>query len=302
MRTSACLPGRRAMGARGDVAAGCLAVMCLAVTWSPGAALGRNRNAVETRGDLTLGGLFPVHEKGDPAACGKKVYNRGVQRLEAMMYAVDQINHDSELLPGIELGVNILDTCSRDTYALNQSLNFVRSSPNTIDLTALECRDQEPPRLKRGIPGRIIGVVGGSYSSVSIQVATLLRLFRVPQVSPASTAKDLSDKARFEFFARTVPPDNYQAIAMVDVVKSLNWTYVSTVHSEGTYGENGIEVFEREASERGVCIAAHIKVHGNADQAAFDDVIRKLSKGNARAVVLFTRAEDARSVKDANLP
>lgn len=114
------------------------------------------------------------------------------------------------------------------------------------------------------------------------------------QVSPASTAKDLSDKSRFEFFARTVPPDNYQAIAMVDVVKQLNWTYVSTVHSEGTYGENGIDVFVREASERGVCIAAQIKVHGNADQAAFNDVIKKLSKGNARAVVLFTRAEDAR--------
>lgn len=150
--------------------------------WVPGPAGGVRSNAVETRGDVTLGGLFPVHEKGDVAACGRKVYNRGVQRLEAMLFAVDRINRDALLLPGVEVGVNILDTCSRDTYALNQSLNFVRSSPNTIDLTALECRDAEPPRLKRGIPGRIIGVVGGSYSSVSIQVATLLRLFRVPQV------------------------------------------------------------------------------------------------------------------------
>jgi len=250
------------------------------------------RQAVELPGEVTLGGLFPVHEKGE-ASCGR-TYNRGVQRLEAMLFAVDYINSDPKLLPGVVLGVNILDTCSRDTYALNQSLNFVRSSPNTIDLTALECSNGLPPRLRKGIPGRVIGVVGGSYSSVSIQVANLLRLFRVPQVSPASTAKDLSDKNRFEFFARTVPPDTFQAIAMVDVVQKLNWTYVSTVHSEGTYGENGIEVFVRIASERDVCIATQIKVPGTADASAFDEVIRKLNKGSARGVVLFTRAEDAR--------
>ena len=43
-----------------------------------------------------------------------------------------------------------------------------------------------------------------------VQVANLLRLFRIPQISPASTAKALSDKTRFELFARTVPPDTFQ--------------------------------------------------------------------------------------------
>ena len=45
-----------------------------------------------------------------------------------------------------------------------------------------------------------------------MQVANLLRLFRIPQISPASTAKALSDKTRFEMFARTVPPDTFQVI------------------------------------------------------------------------------------------
>ena len=35
-----------------------------------------------------------------------------------------RINKDPDLLPGIKLGVNILDTCSRDTYALNQVFKF----------------------------------------------------------------------------------------------------------------------------------------------------------------------------------
>ncbi len=41
---------------------------------------------------------------------------RGLQRMEAMLYAVDRINQDPGLLPDIRLGVNILDTCSRQSY------------------------------------------------------------------------------------------------------------------------------------------------------------------------------------------
>ncbi|RLU21009.1 hypothetical protein DMN91_007625 [Ooceraea biroi] len=257
--------------------------------------------AVLIPGDIVLGGLFPVHEKGGGTACGPNIYHRGVQRLEAMMFAVDQINRNNAILPGITLGVHILDTCGRDTYALNQSLHFVRASLSNIDISVLECADKSSPRVKRtASAGPIFGVIGGSYSSVSLQVANLLRLFHIPQISPASTAKALSDKTRFDYFARTVPPDTFQSIALVDVVKSANWSYVSTVYSEGSYGEYGIEVFTREATERNVCIAAALKVPSAADDKVFDDIIQRLSKKpNARAIVLFTRAEDARGILDA---
>lgn len=97
-----------------------------------------------------------------------------------------------------------------------------------------------------------------------------------------------------------MPPDTFQSIALVDVVKSANWSYVSTVYSEGSYGEYGIEVFTREATERNVCIAAALKVPSAADDKVFDDIIQRLSKKpNARAIVLFTRAEDARGILEA---
>lgn len=97
-----------------------------------------------------------------------------------------------------------------------------------------------------------------------------------------------------------MPPDTFQSIALVDVVKSANWSYVSTVYSEGGYGEYGIEVFTREAIERNVCIAAAVKVPSTADDRIFDDIIQRLiKKSNARAVVLFTRAEDARGILEA---
>lgn len=251
--------------------------------------------SVNLPGDIILGGLFPVHEKGDGVPCGPKVYNRGVQRLEAMLYAIDRVNNDSLILPTIKLGVNILDTCSRDTYALNQSLQFVRSALNDLDTSLFECNDQTMPKLKKNTSGPVFGVIGGSYSSVSLQVANLLRLFHIPQISPASTAKALSDKTRFDLFARTVPPDTFQSIALVDIVKKFNWTYVSTIYSEGSYGEYGFEAFHKEATERNVCIAISEKVPSTADDKIFDGIFSKLlKKPNAKGVILFTRAEDAR--------
>lgn len=247
-------------------------------------------------GDLIIGGLFPVHEKGDKAPCSTKIYNRGLQRLESMLYAVDLINKDPEILPNLTLGVNIIDTCSKDTYALNQSLEFIRVSLDDMDTSGLECLDGSEPRVKyRAKPVR--GVVGGSYSSVSLQVANLFRLFRIPQISPASTAKALSDKDRFEFFARTVPPDTFQAMALMDVMQAFNWLYISTIYSEGSYGESGFDVIYKMAAYRNICIAMSMKVPHNANDnfTIYDEILKSLTKKpNAKAVILFTRFEDAR--------
>lgn len=92
-----------------------------------------------------------------------------------------------------------------------------------------------------------------------------------------------------------VPPDDYQAITLVDLVERFNWTYISTVASEGSYGESGIEVVHREAGARNICIALAERVSSTADERVFDSIIRNLyRKPFARAVVLFTRADDAR--------
>ena len=58
---------------------------------------------------------------------------------------------------------------------------------------------------------------------------------------------------------------------MVDIVKKFNWTYVSTIASEGSYGESGIDVFQREAEKRNICIAIAEKVPSNADDTKFKE-------------------------------
>lgn len=79
---------------------------------------------------------------------------------------------------------------------------------------------------------------------------------QIPQISYASTAPDLSDNSRYDFFSRVVPSDTYQAQAMVDIVRALKWNYVSTLASEGSYGESGVEAFIQKSREDGESGAA----------------------------------------------
>lgn len=136
------------------------------------------RREIKIEGDLVLGGLFPIKEKGTGTEeCGRINEDRGIQRLEAMLFAIDEINKDNYLLPGVKLGVHILDTCSRDTYALEQSLEFVRASLTKVDEAEYMCPDGSYA-IQENIPLFIAGVIGGSYSSVSIQVRLAVLLVK----------------------------------------------------------------------------------------------------------------------------
>ncbi|KAM5308835.1 metabotropic glutamate receptor 6 isoform 2-T2 [Glossophaga mutica] len=277
-------------------------VLLLARAGATGAA--GTAGSVRLEGGLTLGGLFPVHARGAAGRpCGPLKKEQGVHRLEAMLYALDRVNADPTLLPGVRLGARLLDTCSRDTYALEQALSFVQAlirGRGDLDEAALRCPGGVPP-LRAPPPERVVAVVGASASSVSIMVANVLRLFAIPQISYASTAPELSDSTRYDFFSRVVPPDSYQAQAMVDIVRALGWNYVSTLASEGNYGESGVEAFVQISREAGgVCIAQSIKIPREPKPGEFNKVIRRLMETpNARGIIIFASEDDIRRVLEA---
>lgn len=58
-------------------------------------------------------------------------------------------------------------------------------------------------------------------------------------MSYGSTAAELSDERRYDFFSRVVAADTSQAEALVALLQALQWSYVSTVASQGTHGPSG---------------------------------------------------------------
>ena len=228
---------------------------------------------------ILLGGLFPVHTNQN-GTCGE-ILDLGYQRLEAMVFATRTINESPDILPRVNLVFQIRDTCVRVNNALEESLPFV-------------------------ISRNISGVVGAASSSVSIAVANLLRLFHVPQISYASTAKVLSDKTRFEYFFRTVPPDSLQARAIADIIFMFNWTFIHTIYSDDAYGNEGINAVLQELAENNnskVCIASSSKISpGTTEQKVFDEAVQKLDNEwsrNSTVVVIFGQLSTATGILQA---
>jgi ABC-type branched-subunit amino acid transport system substrate-binding protein len=203
--------------------------------------------------------------------------------MEAMLFAIDNINRDPNLLPNITLGTQIYDTCLSKTIAADRAKEFIK-----LSLTE-----------DRGM-GRLAGVVGAFTSGVSLVVANFLRVFGIPQISYASTSVTLSNKDIYSYFLRTVPPDSFQARAMVDIIKKFGWTYISTVNSDGEYGENGIRIFKTFAEENDICIDVERKLSAFPTDEEYENVVEALLKSaretNMSTVVLFVTQIDARKI------
>ncbi|XP_011049692.1 PREDICTED: metabotropic glutamate receptor 2 isoform X2 [Acromyrmex echinatior] len=246
-------------------------------------------------GDLVLGGLMMVHEREDTVTCGPVMPQGGIQALEAMLYTLDILNQ-REIVPGVKIGAHILDDCDKDTYGLEMAVDFIKGSISNIDGAEYHCN-------KTAVRKVISGVVGAASSVTSIQVANLLRLFKIPQVSFFSTSPELSNKQRFEYFSRTIPSDHYQVKAMVDIVLSMGWSYVSIIYEESNYGVKAFEELEELLGKYNICIAIKeklVKDSGVAEEVAYDEIVSKLlTKSRARGCIIFGSDQEVAGVMRA---
>lgn len=66
-----------------------------------------------SRDQLYILGLFDVHEKSadDIWSCGSNITSQGIQQTEAFLWALNHVNSNPEVLPGVELGAIGLDGC-----------------------------------------------------------------------------------------------------------------------------------------------------------------------------------------------
>ncbi|XP_035170203.1 extracellular calcium-sensing receptor [Oxyura jamaicensis] len=268
-------------------------LILLLFTWNT-AAYGPNQRA-QKKGDIILGGLFPIHFgvaakdqdlKSRPESVECIRYNfRGFRWLQAMIFAIEEINSSPNLLPNMTLGYRIFDTCNTVSKALEATLSFV--AQNKIDSLNLD----EFCNCSEHIPSTI-AVVGATGSGVSTAVANLLGLFYIPQVSYASSSRLLSNKNQFKSFLRTIPNDEHQATAMADIIEYFRWNWVGTIAADDDYGRPGIEKFREEAEERDICIDFSELISQYSDEEEIQQVVEVIQNSTARVIVVFSSGPD----------
>uniref|UniRef100_A0A4W2FJU2 Extracellular calcium-sensing receptor n=1 Tax=Bos indicus x Bos taurus TaxID=30522 RepID=A0A4W2FJU2_BOBOX len=271
----------------------CCWILLAFSTWCT-SAYGPDQRA-QKKGDIILGGLFPIHFgvaakdqdlKSRPESVECIRYNfRGFRWLQAMIFAIEEINSSPALLPNMTLGYRIFDTCNTVSKALEATLSFV--AQNKIDSLNLD----EFCNCSEHIPSTI-AVVGATGSGISTAVANLLGLFYIPQVSYASSSRLLSNKNQFKSFLRTIPNDEHQATAMADIIEYFRWNWVGTIAADDDYGRPGIEKFREEAEERDICIDFSELISQYSDEEKIQQVVEVIQNSTAKVIVVFSSGPD----------
>ncbi|XP_078398979.1 G-protein coupled receptor family C group 6 member A-like [Cetorhinus maximus] len=246
-------------------------------------------------GDIIIGGLFAVHDKvanlenrTQPGRLRCSGFDLSVfLQAQAMIYSIKQINN-STFLPGVKLGYEIYDSCSEVITAIQATTRFLSKFNSSDSRIEVHCNYTDYiPNVK--------AVVGDVYSEISIVVARLLNLYLIPQVSYASSAETLSDKAKFASFLRTIPNDGHQTYAMAKLVEHFNWNWVGAIASEDAYGRAGLNSFFTHAARLNICVDFHefIPIHDNEQHSAkISATAEKIMNSTANVMITFLRALD----------
>ncbi len=237
--------------------------------------------------DLVIGGLFAVHSDVSGGVCGPIRTQGGVDRVEAMLFALDTINSSPNILPNITLGYDIRDTCFVQQIGLDEAADLILTGTQADVETQCSELSAKSSFASNDQSSFTVGLIGASSSPVSISIASLSRLFSVPQISYSSTSAILSNRERYTYFYRTVPSDDMEGRAIIDLLKHYNWTYISTIFSRNSYGQSGIDDLHMFAGNNGICIDLNEGIEESYTETEYRKLVDKLLQSTANVVVLY---------------
>ncbi|XP_036006156.1 LOW QUALITY PROTEIN: extracellular calcium-sensing receptor-like [Fundulus heteroclitus] len=238
-------------------------------------------------GEVMLGGLFQVHffsifpelsfsnEPQQLTCHGFDIL--GFRQAQTMIFAIDEVNRNSKLLPSVTLGYSLYDNCLTLGVGFRAALALISGQEEQIILN--ETCEGSPP---------VLGVVGDSSSTRSIAISTVLGLYRVPMVSYFATCACLSDRQKFPSFFRTIPSDAFQVRAMIQILKHFGWTWAGLLISDDDYGLHAARSFHSDLGvSGGGCLAYLEALPWEKDLIEFQRIVDVMKKSTARVVIVF---------------
>ena len=173
---------------------------------------------------------------------------------------------------------------------------------NGEKVSLVEVDDQTDPKAgaagmtKLATLDKVGGVVSSFASSVSTAAVSVAVPNKVMLISPGSTSPVFTDKAQkgdFKgFWARTAPPDTYQALALAQLAKKKGFKRVSTVVINNDYGVGFEKAFVQTFEKLGGTVVNKDKpVRYDPKAQTFDTEASAAFAGKPDAVLAVLYAE-----------
>ncbi|KAG8177582.1 hypothetical protein JTE90_028303 [Oedothorax gibbosus] len=238
-----------------------------------------------SNGGLYVAVALGIHQStpNNPLICGELSPGRGFQNFEAVMWALDIINADQSILPGVDLGAVVFDTCnSREKAAMDIS-NFLSGTQGSSD-------DELPP------PESIVALVTDGPSGVMRPLVDLTMPLGMTTVASSVRDPEFLDVKRYSHMLKMDLPSDVVLSSFVSVLRHFHWKYVSVVYTDASedplFGIRGFEELKRQLNSHGIEVAVEEKVEQNQENmAATMDIIAHRLKirqnTGARAVILL---------------
>ncbi|XP_029435552.1 extracellular calcium-sensing receptor-like [Rhinatrema bivittatum] len=231
--------------------------------------------------DLTMQAQVPQNITSQELIINaKKQFSEFIERRYrwalSLAFALDEINHNQILLPNVTLGFLIYDSCLALERTIKCTLWILTEKGGCV------------PNYHCQIPSSLAAIIGETGSTKSMSMATLLGLYRYPQVSYFASSPLLSDKNQFPSFLRTIPSDTVQAQGMAQMVLYFGWTWVGLLSTEDAYGEIGAQIVKEELLRFGACIAFHETIPVVPSTKKTNQIIEVVLRSSANAIVLFS--------------
>ncbi|XP_076137594.1 extracellular calcium-sensing receptor-like [Alosa pseudoharengus] len=237
-------------------------------------------------GDVIIGGLFEVHllasfpemsfrTKPEQLWC-HEFDLEGFKAAMTMVFAVQEINRNPNLLPYIKLGYQMYDNCVRLDVAFRAATALVSGTEKSFSMQ--NCTGSPP----------VLGIVGDPGSTHSITISSVLGLFRVPMVSFFATCSCLSDRRRYPSFFRTIPSDAFQVRAMIQILKHFRWTWVGLIYSDDDYGRHAAQSFHEDVTAFGGCVAFSEILPKDNDIVDIRKIMQVIKTSTSRVIVVFS--------------
>uniref|UniRef100_A0A7D9NL81 G-protein coupled receptors family 3 profile domain-containing protein n=1 Tax=Xenopus tropicalis TaxID=8364 RepID=A0A7D9NL81_XENTR len=211
------------------------------------------------------------------------------QQLQALIFAVEEINNNPNILPNITLGFQAYDSCNVLQKDLEGTLQVLTGYNGIIP--NYRCLENIP----------IAAIIGPYTSTHSILLAHILGLYRYPQVSHFSTSPVLSDKRMFPSFFRTVPSDMFQSQGLAKLVLHFGWTWIGLLALDNDYGQQGIQLVKQELIKAGACIAFSENILMSQPDRNARHIVNVIKKSAATVIIVFSLPVDLVPILDEML-
>ncbi|XP_065138720.1 extracellular calcium-sensing receptor [Paramisgurnus dabryanus] len=236
-------------------------------------------------GDIVLGGVFSFHSSWEvrqlaytvtppPLECINLNF-RDFQYAQSMLFAIEEINNSTTLLPGVSLGYKIYDTCGSVAVGVKAAMALA----NGFEKTSVE-----GPCTKQS---EVQAIIGDTTSSACMAITKSIGPFKLPLISHYATCECLSDKIKYPSFLRTIASDYVQSRALAELVRHFGWTWVGALRTDDDYGNSGMATFTKVAEQMGICLEYSLPFFRTYPEDKVMRIIEQIKSSTSRVIVGF---------------